>query len=166
MLSKARFPIAHIYYAHEYAARHHRSDEPAFLRGTVFPDIRYIANIDRSVTHRLDVSLAEIEAEQDDWRAGVLLHCWVDVGWTAYFEQYGLGSEDHAFDGMRTALKLLEDEQLHRLLGPMNVTKLAQGLEAGNEGAGYASTRRPFGFGINWSGSFWFPRTRRLRVSF
>jgi len=141
-------PIAHIYYAREYLARNRRKDSAAFLRGTIFPDVRYIANIDRAITHRRDVSLAEVAQCEDDWTAGVLLHCWVDEAWMAYFEQYGLDPEDQSFDGQRTALKLMEDEQLQRLLDSLNIKQIALGLEGGVEGANYGVAKVAVG---NWN---------------
>lgn len=131
-------PATHIYHAKVYLQDRHRDNIGAFMRGTVFPDIRYLAGIDRSRTHRKDVGLDEISAESDDWSAGRLLHCWVDQAWAEYFAQYNVDAESHAFDSKRTALKLVEDGQIHIILRSFDFHETAEFMEQGNETGGLA----------------------------
>lgn len=103
-------------------------DPAAFLRGTVFPDIRYVARMERSRTHLLGVSLNDVRTESDPWRAGMLFHCWLDEAWADYYGQWGLDRYDHADDPKFRVLKVIEDDQLHRELRALSVEKIAQGL--------------------------------------
>ena len=121
-------PTAHIYYGQAFLARHLNHDPGAFLRGTVFPDIRFVVRLERSRTHLLGVSLNDVRAELDPWRAGMLFHCWLDEAWADYFGQWGLDRYDHAYDHKFRALKLMEDDQLQRLLKDGEVEKLAGAL--------------------------------------
>lgn len=54
-------------------------DKESFLRGTLFPDIRYIAKIPRSSTHEKNVSLQDILKTKNAFQAGKKLHSFVDA---------------------------------------------------------------------------------------
>ena len=54
-------------------------DHKAFLVGTVFPDIRYLAQIAREKTHIEPVSLDAVMLEPSSFRAGMLFHNLVDL---------------------------------------------------------------------------------------
>lgn len=133
-------PTAHVYYGQEFLARHLSHDPGAFLRGTVFPDIRYVVRIERSLTHLMGVSLNDVLTGVDPWRAGMLFHCWLDEAWADYFAQWGLDRYDHAYDEKFRALKLMEDDQLQRLLGEPEAQQLAAQLEVEDQ--------RQFDYGI------------------
>ena len=50
----------------------------AFIRGTLFPDIRYFANISRESTHDKNVTLEDIASCKDAFDAGKKFHAFVD----------------------------------------------------------------------------------------
>ena len=127
-------PVAHLYYSQAYLERHPVSERGAFMRGCVFPDIRYFAQIDRAVTHRRDVSLSQVEEESDAWKAGWLFHSWLVISLgTDYFEQFGINPEDDSFDTKRSALKMLEDDQMWRgLLKQEQVNEMSAALRSGD----------------------------------
>lgn len=128
-------PTAHVYYGQAYLTRHLSHDPGAFLRGTVFPDIRYLAEIERSRTHLMGVSLNDVQAEIDPWQAGRLFHCWLDEAWADYFGQWGLDRYDHSNDHKLRALKLMEDDQLQRLLKDDEVKRLAEAVQGDDQQA-------------------------------
>lgn len=49
-----------------------------FIRGTLFPDIRYIARIPRSKTHQKNVTLDQVKKAPSPFKAGMLFHAYVD----------------------------------------------------------------------------------------
>jgi len=118
-------PIAHIYHSQVFLSRHLIHDPGAFLRGTIFPDIRYPLHLDRLQTHRVGVSLSDVLGQQDPWTAGWLFHNWLDEVWADYFAQFGLDRHDHANDSKFRVLKLIDDDQLHRLLEPGPAERMA-----------------------------------------
>jgi len=59
-------------------------DKEAFLAGTVFPDIRYIAGLSREETHKPNVTLEDIKKEPSSFKAGMYLHALVDKIWWDY----------------------------------------------------------------------------------
>jgi hypothetical protein len=106
-------PISHLYYAQRLAEKYPVEDMAAYLRGTVFPDIRYLGVIDRSKSHRTDVKLEEVMAEQNSWKRGYLLHCWLDSAWNGYWLQFGLDTDKPSHQTLWMAVKLAEDERLY-----------------------------------------------------
>ncbi len=106
-------PITHLAYGQKYLDSCSRIDGQAFLRGTIFPDIRYLAGFDRSKTHRpFEVSLDEIAEEVNSWRSGFLFHNWVDDEWNRYFVRYGLDYDDPSQTPAWSALKILEERSI------------------------------------------------------
>ncbi len=75
-------PVVHAYFAELYFKHckpcYTQKERDAFLRGTLFPDIRYIASIPRTVTHKKDVTLDSIIATKSPFTAGLLFHTYVD----------------------------------------------------------------------------------------
>ena len=104
--------LAHLAYAQRLADVHPVEDTAAYLRGTIFPDIRYLGVIDRSQSHREDVTMDEVLAEAEPWKRGWLLHCWLDVLWNAYWAQFGLDPNAPTNRGLWLAVKRIEDELL------------------------------------------------------
>lgn len=104
-------PIAHILIALAVLAGPFRGDfdERDFLLGTSFPDIRYLGSVDRSQTHTQDVTFEMIKSEPDSFKAGVLLHSWVDQQRERYMQQ------NHVYDHLPDSkyrgvyLKIIED---------------------------------------------------------
>lgn len=104
--------LAHLAYAQRLADVHPVEDTAAYLRGTIFPDIRYLGVIDRSQSHRSDVTMAEVLSEAEPWKRGWLLHCWLDVIWNTYWTQFGLDPNALTNRGLWMAVKRIEDELL------------------------------------------------------
>jgi hypothetical protein len=112
-------PITHVVLAERYfiyqAAFSGERDE--FLRGTLFPDIRYIAQIARSDTHEKGVPLASIKT-QTPFIAGEKFHAYVDEERERFAASSGI-SRHIAFRyriprvELDTFLKLVEDEILY-----------------------------------------------------
>jgi hypothetical protein len=74
----AAAPIVHIFLAQEFAKKHPQTSVEAFYRGSVFPDIRYIAHVPRAVTHENNVSIALVLEAKTSFHAGCLFHSYVD----------------------------------------------------------------------------------------
>jgi hypothetical protein len=89
-----------------------RYDAGPFLVGTVFPDIRQMAGIERSLTHPARMSLDEVEGTEDPFLAGMKFHALLDLRRERLVEKLGV------YEGLpegypRTvALKLCEDQML------------------------------------------------------
>src|SRR5437879_5644374 len=103
--------LAHIVYGLDFLElRRPELERGAFLRGVIFPDIRYLGVIDRSKTH-YGVALGVVLNEPNSWRTGYLHHNWLDGVWNDFFHHFGL---DDVRDAITLqALKLLEDELLY-----------------------------------------------------
>jgi hypothetical protein len=61
-------------------------DKQAFIVGTSFPDIRYLAKLDRKLTHIEPVTWHDITKETSSFRAGMLFHNLVDNIRIQHFE--------------------------------------------------------------------------------
>lgn len=61
-------------------------DRQAFIIGTSFPDIRYMAKLERDKTHIEPVSWNDVVNEPSSFRAGMLFHNLVDEVRLQYFE--------------------------------------------------------------------------------
>ncbi|MBI4709371.1 MAG: hypothetical protein HY764_04175, partial [Candidatus Portnoybacteria bacterium] len=72
--------ITHLACAQRYLSHNPRRDLKKFILGTVFPDIRYLANLERHLTHRkfgANLNLSRL----DSFKAGWKLHIYVDEKW-------------------------------------------------------------------------------------
>lgn len=123
LLSQARCaaPIFHAIVALKWleAFEHYCDDDKrAFLLGTLFPDIRYPAHIDRNLTHEKDITLDDIIKTKDPFYKGLRLHSYVDVVRTHYVIHTGIlktiasAKVDHVL-----LMKLLEDQILFKKYG-------------------------------------------------
>jgi len=85
-----------------------------FLVGTCFPDIRYLAEIDRKKTHNFSATLKSIQTEPSSFKAGMDFHNVVDMVWFDYIEKHSvlkmLPQNSHA----HKYLKLFADTLLYR----------------------------------------------------
>lgn len=81
-LMKAAGPVTHVLLADMWldtCGKHYTEDERRiFLVGTLYPDIRYLAELPRTATHLSKVNLKEIAQEPDIFKAGSMFHSWVD----------------------------------------------------------------------------------------
>lgn len=105
-------PIAHLVYARHYLDKHPQGDDAAFIAGSIFPDIRYLGGLERSVTHQPGkYSAIDVQNETDSWKAGTYYHNLVDDLWQAYIEKEAPAIAANAVS--MEALKMLEDEYLY-----------------------------------------------------
>lgn len=112
------FPITHTLLAEEWMALYGPSDPTAsdeFVVGTLFPDIRYVAEEERANTHIHNATLQEVRTARTPFEQGKLLHCYVDdqrekwvVEWGVYELLVDLPDAQRA-----SFLKLVEDEILY-----------------------------------------------------
>lgn len=115
-------PVTHIYLADQWlqsGASVHAQERSLFLLGTSFPDIRYIVKIDRETTHRVNVTLDQINHAKDAFEAGFLFHSYVDEQREAMVMEWGI--YDHLQEvahaqHLASLLKYIEDDILyHRI---------------------------------------------------
>lgn len=75
-------PIVHYYLADKFiktCCSYTEKEEQRFFLGTLFPDIRYMANIPRKKTHYSNMDLKEIYFTKDPFVAGKKFHTYVDI---------------------------------------------------------------------------------------
>ncbi len=110
----------HVYFAQLYLRickpTYTQKERDAFIRGTLFPDIRYIAKITREKTHTQNVRLQDIIKAKNPYDEGKELHCFVDEKReeiTTRMNMYALLKDIPK--GARTHfLKIVEDEILYK----------------------------------------------------
>lgn len=90
-----------------------RFDRKEFYIGTVFPDIRYPAKIDRDETHLYDVTLQDVLNETNSFRAGVMFHCLLDLVREAFVDGQGMYELFPDSEDRFSIPKFLEDELLY-----------------------------------------------------
>ncbi len=84
-------------------------DRAQFLLGTVFPDIRYLGDVERGATHDREASLERVLFETDSFIAGAKFHSLVDKTRNDYIKAAGLYDLCPPFLYDQQALKFLED---------------------------------------------------------
>ncbi len=86
-----------------------------FIAGTLFPDIRYLVNIPREVTHYENISLDQVLNAPTAFQAGLLFHSYVDDRREIFVIESGIYDYVSQFDcpKIATQLKLAEDEILY-----------------------------------------------------
>ncbi len=113
--AQAAAPAMHVYLAEEFIQNYKvsTSDHSAFIVGTLFPDIRYAAEIPRAQTHEHNVQLQDICLVPSDYfSAGKKFHSYVDE------KRERFAYRSHVYDIIKTVpiayratyLKFLEDE--------------------------------------------------------
>lgn len=85
-------------------------DRKRFIVGTVFPDIRYIGDLDRGETHVRDITIADVLAEPDPFIAGARFHSLVDKTRNDFITAAGMYDHCPPFLYDQQSLKFLEDE--------------------------------------------------------
>lgn len=113
---EAAFPITHVYITRiffKYYPKYTLEEQQAFIVGTLFPDIRHLADSDRSETHYESMPLEEVLKEENPFIAGMKFHSYVDI------ERDKLVDSLHIYEELKkyvppshnhTFLKLVEDE--------------------------------------------------------
>ncbi len=88
-------------------------DQPAFLLGTVFPDIRYLNVIERENTHYKNLSLSDVLTEKNSFIAGMKYHSLVDDVREKYMVDNDVYTLIPSSRYITQALKTYEDELLY-----------------------------------------------------
>lgn len=108
-------PATHVYFAEQYLRickpSYTAKEKASFIRGTLFPDIRYLARIARTKTHVKGVSLQEIKNTKDPFVAGKLFHSYVDEQREIVAQREKIYDHFALFGRHKSRfLKILEDE--------------------------------------------------------
>ncbi len=133
-------PLFHAYVADkwlEILEDYSLEEKQAFIRGTLFPDIRYIAKLARKITHHHGLTSNEIKKTSDPFLKGLRLHTYVDDVREAMVEQLGVISqlEERVPDDPYFLLKLIEDDILYTMLPKEKPLYYASCLKAIDPGA-------------------------------
>ena len=117
-------PATHVFFAEHYMNRckqkYTQKERAAFLRGTLFPDIRYLAHIPRSKTHASHVTLKDVIQQRNPFIAGKLFHSFLDNYRYELVKKENVASVLKPYDyNEKTAhmlLKVIEDEVCYHAL--------------------------------------------------
>jgi hypothetical protein len=111
-------PITHAYLADrwiQYREQYNQQGTESFIKGTLFPDIRYLGVISRKETHEPNMTLKNLIKEKSPFIKGKKLHAFVDeerekmvIQWKIYDKLKHVPGQMY----MNTFLKLVEDEIL------------------------------------------------------
>lgn len=141
--AKAAGPVFHIYMAERLFERfpqYCEGEKKRFVLGTLYPDIRYIAGIERSATHFKEVSIDEVLKAPTPFLAGMKFHSWVDNVRDEYVLSDGIYSRlppELPREQKPSFLKVVEDELLlpklnktlcRGIFDRVDAEELAQGL--------------------------------------
>ena len=110
-------PIGHAFFAHKFmksVGKYTEKEKEAFIQGTLFPDIRYLAKIPREATHLHHVTLKEVISESDAFKAGFKFHNYLDQERKRYVKKTSIHEKfnDMPSSYRYTFIKLIEDEIL------------------------------------------------------
>lgn len=108
--------LVHIAYAKVFLKEYPEYDKSVFMRGTTFPDIRRMAGLPREATHRYGLKRSDVSAESSAWKAGLLLHSFLDEAWNAYFAGLGLYVDEELTEKTWTSVKIAEEAALCGLM--------------------------------------------------
>ncbi|EKE01296.1 MAG: hypothetical protein ACD_21C00169G0003 [uncultured bacterium] len=113
-------PVTHAYLAQKWinSQEHFNKQETdSFIRGTLFPDIRYLGILTRKATHYKGITLKALLRDKSPFSRGKKLHSFIDekreelvVAWKIYDQLKNIPGQKYR----STFLKLLEDEILYR----------------------------------------------------
>jgi hypothetical protein len=99
-------------------------NEKAFIIGTSFPDIRYIAKIDRNQTHFKHVSFDQVKKAKTSFQAGYLFHSLVDEVREKYLKEHNAYQMAPQSKYTSFCLKVVEDQLLFQEI--KNLAGIAQ----------------------------------------
>lgn len=107
-----------------------QAQRDAFIRGTLFPDIRYVAGLSRGSTHKKKVTLVEVCAQTDPFTAGKLFHSYIDqlrenCAWREKMYQYV--SYEKPLN--KHLLKVIEDELVYKKIAKDSAISALQTFE-------------------------------------
>lgn len=121
-------PIFHSVIAEKWAAtfeNYNKKQKQAFMLGTLYPDIRHLAKVDRDLTHEYTLTIEDIKNTKDPFYKGMRLHSFVDESRKAFLAETNIPSYLSKYPGDKELfLKLLEDEILFPLYGPTGLAPI------------------------------------------
>lgn len=89
-------------------------DEKEFFIGTSFADIRYIANIDRNLTHFSDINNHTDITETDAFTIGLKIHSFIDKKWVKYMKENKLYDQLPEGYLISQIIKVFQDKLLYQ----------------------------------------------------
>lgn len=102
---------------HEPHLRLTENQKRAFFLGTLFPDIRYIAKIPRTATHKKGMTLELVQRERHLFEKGIKLHSWMDDARKNIVKKSNINAKLKRVPGTlrqkKLFLRILEDEVLY-----------------------------------------------------
>lgn len=108
--------IAHVVYGKKIFERLNGLSWPEFLIGTLFPDIRYVAKIDRDKLHEFNTS-ENLIPKDNSFEAGIYVHWLVDEKREKFIAEKGIYGLLPKGIYMHASLKLVEDESVYDRIG-------------------------------------------------
>lgn len=117
----AAAPLTHLYAAqlwNDYVEGFNKEESCAFFLGNLFPDIRYLAEIPREMTHINGVSFRDVKEHLSPFVKGLIFHSVIDELREHVVIESEIYSilEDVESEHLTTLLKLVEDEILWDML--------------------------------------------------
>jgi hypothetical protein len=102
--------ITHIVLAEQMLQRYEKNaQKKAFILGNLFPDIRYLGDIERTKTHQEGVSFADVLSESNAFTSGMLFHSFVDEKRERIVQETGIYDVLPEKYLVSVALKISED---------------------------------------------------------
>jgi len=113
--------VTHIVCAEKVYQKHFSDkNRREFFIGTMFPDVRYIAGIDRQITHLPVESINEIKRE-NAFVAGMKFHAILDIRRIKYLEKTEIYGKYSYMEKLQKSIKVLEDMLLYDWINNWNV---------------------------------------------
>lgn len=110
--------ISHVVYASKALKtilKDRKVNEKDYYLGTLFPDIRYRAKIDRNLTHFNPVDIGDLTNAKNDFELGMLVHSLVDIERENIVKDSGIYSMLPSEIGIYTFVKLVEEKYTYPL---------------------------------------------------
>jgi len=108
--------ITHVVYGKKIYERLSGFSWPDFLIGTLFPDIRYVAKVDRDKLHQFNTSEGLIPRD-NSFEAGKYVHWLIDEKREKFIVEKGTYDLLPKENYMNASLKLVEDELVYDRIG-------------------------------------------------
>lgn len=129
-------PVLHVYTAEKFFEifpKYTDKEKKRFILGTLFPDIRYISELDRTHTHDEHVTIEEILNTRSPFVAGMKFHAWVDNVRDDYVladEIYDRLPNQLTIEQKPSFLKVIEDELLLDQLDTEFCCEILEGVDS------------------------------------
>lgn len=125
--------ITHLAFAEKYSGQNPIGNFSQFVSGSIFPDVRYCANVARELTHKKftpDLDFSGLNSFEAGWKSHIYLdECWNELMKNSVF--YG-SYKDEPFVAS-AAVKVLEDGLVYRRLEkPEKYKEIFRNLQLGN----------------------------------